>query len=122
MTILRWIGFLPLGLVLIVLVQTLAGLLVSNTAWWIGLPVLFFFGILSVMATMFPVKMAPKPPIAAAVLLTIFVVLEVISLWSGFSDLTAKEAVGRILVDIQLVIGAIVGAQKDHPEVEAGSA
>ncbi|WP_193213302.1 hypothetical protein [Luteolibacter marinus] len=113
MTAIKWFLFLPVGFALIFLAQVLAGLLIGCTAWWIGLPILFFFGVIVAMAGMIPVKMVSNPPVAASILLTLFIGVEIFALWSGFDALELREKVGRILVDVQLVIGALLGAQQE---------
>ncbi len=82
----------------------------EHSPWWIGLPLVFFFGVIVACAGIVPVKMTSEPKIAAAILLTLFVILECLALTSAFAGLSTKALIGRILVDIQIVIGALGGA------------
>ena len=114
MKILRWLTFLPCAAVLIAIAQLLTGLLVEHSPWWIGLPLVFFFGVLVVGAGMVPVKMTSDPKIAAAIMLTLFVLFEGLALTSLFAGLSTKDLIGRILVDIQIILGALAGAMPDR--------
>jgi len=115
MNALRWILFLPLAAILIGIAQLVTGLIVENTPWWLGLPLVFFFGVIVAMAGMAPVRMVSDPKIAAAVLITLFVLFEGIALTGVASDLSTKELIGRVLVDLQIVAGAFIGTKKNEP-------
>jgi FtsH-binding integral membrane protein len=112
MNALKWIAFLPLAALLIALAQLVTGMIIQNTPWWFGLPLVFFFGVIVAMAGMLPVKMVSDPKIAATVLITLFVLFEGISLMGVASSLPTKELIGRILVDIQILVGAFIGANQ----------
>ena len=110
MKVLRWLVFLPLAAVLIAIAQLLTGWIVGHSTWWIGLPVVFFFGVIVAGAGMIPVRMTSDPKIAAAVILTLFVLFEGIALAKSFGSFPVKELIGRILVDFQILVGALMGA------------
>jgi hypothetical protein len=116
MNSLKWFVFLPLAALLIALAQLVTGMIVQNTPWWLGLPLVFFFGVIVAMAGMLPLKMVSDPKIAATVLITLFVLFEGISLMGIASSLPTKGLVGRILVDIQILAGAFAGARRDGTE------
>jgi len=118
MKIFRWLTFLPCAAVLVAIAQLLTGLLVEHSPWWIGLPLVFLFGVLVVAAGMVPVKMTSDPKIAAAILLTLFALFEGLALTSVFAALSTKDLIGRILVDIQIIIGALAGAMPDGDKTE----
>ncbi|MCX6879376.1 MAG: hypothetical protein NTW21_37080 [Verrucomicrobia bacterium] len=124
MKIFCWLTFLPCAAVLIAIAQLLAGLIVANSPWWLGLPLVFFSGVIVVMAGLAPVKMTSDPKVAATVLLTLFVLFETLALTKVFADHSAKELIGRILVDIQIIIGALMGTTPDGKKSEksAGAA
>ena len=107
MTILRWLAFLPIGLISIVITLFLTGALAEVAPWWISVPLVLFFGVILTMATILPVSIAPSPKIAATILLTLFLLFELIALFSQFGDMTGAERAVRILTDIYLCIGAI---------------
>jgi len=118
MKILRWLIFLPCAAVFIAIAQLLAGLTVGHTPWWIGLPLVFFFGIIVAATAALPVKMTSDPKIAAAILLTLFVLFEALALTSVLAGLSTKELIGRILVDIQIILGALMGAMPEGVKSE----
>jgi hypothetical protein len=114
MNALRWILFLPQAAILIGIAQLVTGLVVENTPWWLGLPLVFFFGVIVAMAGMAPVRMVSDPKIAAAIVITLFVLFEGIALAGAAPNLPTKVLIGRVLVDLQIFAGALAGAQKDE--------
>ena len=100
MSALRWITFIPLAAITISVAQLVTGFIAEKTAWWIGLPIIFFFGIIIAMATMVPVRWCPDVKIGAGVILSLFLLLELVALFSQFEWLSVPERVGRILTDI----------------------
>jgi len=117
MNALRWILFLPLAAILIGIAQLVTGLVVENTPWWLGLPLVFFFGVIVAMAGMAPVRMVSDLKIVAAIVITLFILFEGIALAGVASDLPTKELLGRVMVDLQIIAGALVGARKDKSKL-----
>jgi hypothetical protein len=112
----KWIVFLPLAALLIALAQLVTGMIIQNTPWWLGLPLVFFFGVIVAMAGILPVKMTSDPKIAATIVITFFVLFEGIALFGIAATLPTKELIGRILVDIQILAGAFAGAKRQNQE------
>lgn len=117
MNVLRWIVFIPYGFITIAIAQFVTGSMAEKMNPWISIPMVIFFGIIVAMATGFPVLFAPEPKIAAAILLTLFLIFEFTTLISHISTMKAHVIAIRILTDIYLVIGGIFSAtMKDKPK------
>ena len=108
MRTIRWITFIPLAAITISVSQLVTGFIAEKMVWWIGLPIIFFFGIIITMATMVPVRWCPDVKIGAGVILSLFLLFELVALFSVFGLLSPAERVGRVLTDIYLVIGGII--------------
>jgi hypothetical protein len=107
MTILRWLVFLPIGFITIAITQFLTGFMAELAPWWISVPLVLFFGVILTIATIIPVNIAPNPKIGSTVVLTLFVLFELIALFDQFGDMNGAERTVRVLTDIYLCIGAI---------------
>ena len=79
MKILRWLFFLPIGFVLMGIAQFAVAFVAERTSFWVGAPLILFFGVLIVAASMIPCRIAPNPKVGAAILLTLFVLFELLS-------------------------------------------
>ena len=110
MKILRWLVFLPVGAVCIALAQFVVALIAENLMWWVGAPMILFFGAVIAMASMVPSRIAPDPKVGATVLLTLFALFEVFALVSFLPKATIFPAIARLYADVVLVIGGVAAA------------
>ena len=109
--VLRWIVFLPVAFVLIVVAQLVTMLLSEMMSWWNFVPLILIFGALISFSSVVPVRIAPHRVVGAAILLTIFVLLEAIALVSSFSSMSTYSFVVRLYVDVLVIVGAVAGAR-----------
>ena len=109
MKLLRWIGFLPVGAFLIALAQLVVAFVVERVAFWIAAPLILFFGAVIAMASILPCRIAPDPKVGATILLTCFVLFELVALASFLPKAPLFPAVARLYTDVVLVIGGFVG-------------
>ena len=105
MNILRWLLFLPIGLITIIVAQLLTGLLVLVVPWWVSIILVFFLAAAFTFASLLCVCIAPAPKVGAAILLTLFVLFEATALLSQFGGMTIAEIVVRFIVDFYLCVG-----------------
>lgn len=116
MIALRWITFLPVAAILIGFAYFITGVISDNAPWWIAIPITVFLGVFICIASGLSVRIAPIPKIGAAILLTLFIPLEGISLFAAFSTFTKTELIVRVMVDFYAVFGAIACAQNNTKE------
>ena len=113
MKILRWLFFLPIGFVLMGIAQFAVGFVAERTSFWVGAPLILFFGVLIVAASMIPCRIAPNPKVGATILLTLFVLFELLSLYSFLPSAHLFPAVARLYADVALVLGGVIGAHSE---------
>ncbi len=112
MKIIRWISFLPVALVVICVAQLLTGAIADKFSWFWGVPLLFFSGGLIAVGSGASVSIAPTPKIGAAIVLTLFLLLEVIALFTSVSRMSTAGFVIRLYTDVVIVLGALIPATK----------
>lgn len=104
--ILSWLFFLPVAVVLISLAQLAAAWLAAKMGWF-AVPVSALLGVLFLAAGAIPVLMTRGSKVATTIILTLFCLLEIISLVSVWSKLPGSEIAVRIITDIQICTGAV---------------
>ena len=107
--LLRWLVFLPVGAVLVGLAQIGVVTTAEGISWWVSAPLIIFFGVIPAGAGLIPTLIAPNRKIGATILLTLFILFEVIALLSAFHAMTLYPFIMRVYADIAIITGAISG-------------
>lgn len=108
MKVIRWIVFIPLGMALMWIAQWAVGALVGTTQWWFSAPFILLFGALVAFAGAAGPWVAPNRQLAAAVLATLFVGFELLSLsvlLQHWQEAGIYQIVIRLYTDFTLLIG-----------------
>jgi hypothetical protein len=107
---LRWLVFLPVGAVLVGIVQVGVVTIAERISWWVSAPLIIIFGVIPAGAGMIPTIIAPNRKIGATILLTLFILFEGFALMSSFHNMALYPFIMRVYADIAIIAGAIVGA------------
>jgi hypothetical protein len=108
MIFVRWLLFLPVGLLSIGLAQLLTGTLAEILPRWLIALTFPFWGGFVVLAGLVPSLVAPDRKIGAAVVITVFVLLEFFALCGTIPGSSRLDTSIRILTDLFIIFGAIV--------------
>jgi hypothetical protein len=106
---LRWIIFLPVGAILVGLAQIGVVTTAESMSWWLSAPLIIFFGVIPAGAGLIPTLIAPNRKIGATILLTLFILFEVIALLSSFTVMALYPFIMRVYADIAIIVGATSG-------------
>lgn len=109
-----WVTFFPMAIILI----SFSGLLlmwIGEWPWWISLPLAIFLLPLPALAAYWPVSFPSNPKLAAMILITFWILLEVFTLTMKGLTLPWHQNVIRFLIDAAVISGATWAALRRSP-------
>jgi hypothetical protein len=107
--------FVPTAAVLIALAQVAVVSFAERVAWYISAPIIVFFGVILAAAGMVPVQIAPDGKVRASVIVSLFVLFEVVALLSFIPDSPLHSVIARLYADLVIVLGTVAGTSDRQP-------
>jgi hypothetical protein len=104
-----WVTFFPMAIILIAFSGVFL-MWIGEWPWWISLPVAFLLLPLPALCAFWPVGYTQNPKVAATLVITFWVLLEVFTLSTKGLTLPWHQNVIRFLIDAAVVAGATLAA------------